>query len=394
MKILLVHNYYQQPGGEDQVFADEGSLLEERGHIVLRHVIHNDQVKTLNHLQLAMATLWSQPTYRDLQNTLRKEQPDVVHFHNTFPLVSPSAYYAVKAEGIAVVQTLHNYRWLCPSSVFYRENRTCEDCMGTAVPWPAVLHACYRGSYVASAGVAMMLMMHRTMRTLQKKVDRFIALSEFSRSKFIQGGLPEQKVVVKPNFVNNDCGIGKGDGNYALFVGRLSQEKGLDPLLAAWQNIGLRLPLKIVGDGPLGPQVASRAATLSGLECLGFQTGDVVNRLMAQATCLVVPSVWYEGFPKVIVEAYGRGLPVVASDLGSLSSVVRDRTTGLLFRPGDPLDLIRCIEWLLENPQEWEDMRKGARDEFLNKYSATLNYQQLMDIYAQAMKSSVSEHHA
>ncbi len=246
--MLLLHNRYQQPGGEDQVFAAEGNLLEAHGHQVLRYTRHNDQVTDQNPLALAGATVWNQAVYRELRTLIRRERPQVAHFHNTLPMISPAAYYAARAEGVPVVQTLHNYRLLCPNALFYRDGQVCEDCLGKAVPWPGVVHACYRESRASSGAVATMLTAHRAIGTWKKAVDMYVALTEFARQKFVQGGLPAEKIVVKPNFIEPDPGSGEGRGHYALFVGRLSQEKGVDTLLAAWEQLGEKVPLKIVGD--------------------------------------------------------------------------------------------------------------------------------------------------
>src|SRR5581483_9761958 len=194
----------------------------------------------------AARTVWSRPAYRVLRELLRAHRPAVAHFHNTFPLISPAAYYACRAERVPVVQTLHNFRLLCPNALFFRDGRVCEDCLGKAVPWPGVAHKCYRGSRSASAAVCTMLTVHRALGTWHTAVDRFIALTDASRRKFVAGGLPADKIAVKANFVDPDPGPGTGAGGYGVFVGRLSAEKGVGTLLKAWQQLGRDVPLKIV----------------------------------------------------------------------------------------------------------------------------------------------------
>lgn len=383
MKVLLVHNFYQQPGGEDQVFEAEGALLERYGHEVIRYTVHNDQVRNLNGAGLAAATLWNRRTYREVIDLLRVERPRVMHVHNTFPLVSPAVYYAASAEGVAVVQTLHNYRLLCPMAEFFRDGRVCEDCLGR-VPWPGVLHACYRGSRLASGAVATMLVAHRVLKTWEKRVSAYIALTEFGRRKFIEGGLPAQKVLVKPNFIHPDPGVGKGTGGYALFVGRLAASKGIETMLAAWERAKGILPLRIVGDGPLSKLVEACAARHEGVDWLGRRSREEVLALMREALVLVLPSEWYEGLPVVILEAYASGLPVLASDLGSLSALVEDRRTGVHFQPGDPADLADKIDWVASHPAVTASMRGGARAEFETRYTAEKNYDLLMGIYDRA----------
>lgn len=384
MRLLLLHNHYQQPGGEDQVFAAEGELLEAHGHRVLRYTAHNDQVAKMSNPALVKATVWNQAVYRELRALIRKERPQVAHFHNTLPLISPAAYYAARAEGVPVVQTLHNYRLLCPNALFFRKGRVCEDCLGKTFPWPGVAHACYRQSRPASGTVAAMLSAHRTLGTWRGAVDLYVALTEFARRKFVEGGLPSEKIVVKPNFVHPDPGMGQGRGDYVLFVGRLSEEKGLDTLLAAQEQFGKQVQLKLLGDGPLAPRVAE-AAKRQKLEWLGQLPKDRVVGMMKDAQALIFPSVWYEGFPMVIAEAYAVGLPVIASDLGSMSSLIEHGRTGLRFRPGDPEDLAGQVKWAVTHPAELSRMRKAARAKFEAEYTAERNYQLLLETYDQVI---------
>ncbi len=386
MKILAVHNRYQRPGGEDQVFVDETALLEARDHRVVRYEVHNDQVERVNRLTLAKDTVWNTSAHRELRALIRLERPDVVHFHNTLPLVSPAGYYAARAEGVPVIQTLHNYRLLCPVALFFRDGRVCEDCMGKAVPWPGVVHECYRGSRAASGVIATMLTVHRVLRTWTEMVDVYIALTEFARKKFIEGGLPAGKIVVKPNFVAPDPGRGQGGGGYALFVGRLAPEKGTGTMLAAWERLGTRIPLKIVGDGPLRDRVVEAAARRSNVEWLGHRPVEEVHALMGKADMLVFPSEWYETFGRVAVEAFATGTPVIGANIGAVAELVEHGRTGLEFRPGDPEDLVTQVEWALSHPAELRRMRDEVRAEFEAKYTAERNYRALMEIYEAALE--------
>ena len=388
MKILLIHNYYQQSGGEDQVFAAESTMLEKHGCRVFRHTVHNDRIKWVNLLTLARNTLWNKTIARELRETIRKVRPDVVHFHNTFPLISPSAYYAAKAEGIPVVQTLHNYRFLCSNALFFRDGHVCEDCMGKFLSWPGVFHACYRNSRAATSVTATMLSVHHVLHTYKRMVDMYIALTDFARQKFIQWGLPAEKIAVKPNFVDPDPGTGDGQGGYALFVGRLTQEKGINALLAAWEKIGGKIPLKIVGDGPLSSKVAKALQRISGVEWLGHKPRQLVLGLMKDAAVLIFPSIWYETFGLTISEAYSVGLPVIASNLGGMSSIIDHKRTGLHFRPGDPDDLATQVDWILNHPAELARMRQEARAEYEARYTAERNYEMLMEIYERAISCS------
>jgi len=387
MQILSVHNRYQIRGGEDECSEAEELLLRDMGHQVEVYEEHNERVATLGKTRLASRTVWSMEAYQTVSSRLTARTYDVVHVQNFFPLISPSVYYAAKAKGIPVVQTLHNYRLLCPNAQFFRDGRVCEDCLGQFFPLSGLIHACYRESRAATAAVAAMLTVHRAMGTWTNLVDIYIALTEFAREKFIQGGFPAEKIVVKPNFVHPDPGAGEGRGGYALFVGRLSPEKGLNTLLKAWEKLGNKITLKIVGDGPLAPQVAEAVGRGSEVEWLGRKSLEEVYELMGEATFLVFPSEWYEGQPRTIIESFAVGTPVIASNLGAMSSLISPGHRGLHFRPGDSEDLAAQVELALAHPEELTRMRREARAEFEAKYTAQENYRQLMEIYEKAMNN-------
>lgn len=384
MRILSVHSRYQIRGGEDECREAEERLLREMNHSVEVYEENNEQVATLGNVPMALKTVWSVEAYEIVRQRLAKQSHDVVHIQNFFPLISPSVYYAAKAEGVPVVQTLHNYRLLCPNGLFFRNGHVCEDCLGKPAPWPGVVHACYRENRAASTAVATMLTVHRAMRTWNKMVDVYIALTQFARQKFIAGGLPAQKIVVKPNFVHPDLGIGEGRGGYALFVGRLSPEKGLDTVLAAWERLGGKIPLKIVGDGPLSSWVAQTAQRLDHVEWLGRRPIEEVYTLMGEAMVLLFPSQWYETFGRVAAEAFAKGTPVIAASIGAIAELIDHERTGLHFQPGDSEDLAAKVEWALAHPKKLAQMRREARTEFEVKYTARENYRRLMDIYALA----------
>lgn len=384
MRVLVVHNRYQQPGGEDLVFAAEAALLTAHGHAVEQLVFDNDAIAShrsvFDSTRLAGATVWSRPGYAAVRDAIRTFRPNVVHFHNTFPLVSPAGYYAARAERVPVVQTLHNFRLLCANGLFYRDGHVCEDCLGTSVPLPGVVHACYRDSRIASGAVVTMLTAHRALRTWTRMVDRYVVPGEFQRQKFLQGGLPTEKMVVKPNFVP-DPSIGGGRGNYALFVGRLSPEKGIRTLLQAWERLGEKIPLKIAGDGPLADDVADAQRRVSGIEWLGHLPPATVMTAMQDATLLIFPSECYEGQPRTILESFAVGTPVVAADLGAMGELIRTGHTGVHFRSGDPEDLARAVAEALADPTALARMREQARAEFEAHYTAEENYRRLIEIY-------------
>lgn len=384
MNIIQCHNYYQIPGGEDAVVEDERALLTERGHQVTQFTRHNDAVPTLSKARLAAGTIWNRPAARMLEALVRKEQADVVHFHNTMPLISPAAYYAARRAGAAVVQTLHNYRLLCPKGTLFREGTICEDCLGKPVTWPAVRHGCYRDSRSGSAVLTVMGATHKLIRTYHRKVDAFVTASDFTKRKMLTAGLPEDRLHVKPNFVTGDPGLGIGDGGYALYLGRLSPEKGLDTLIAAWDRMQSVVPLHIVGGGPMEQQVQALASRHAHVRCLGWMGQPEVGEVIRRASVLVLPSVNYEGLPKVIVEAYAAGLPIVASRLGAMREAVVDNETGRLFKPGDADDLARAVSSLFEDTASHAPMRQAARSRYESLYTADVNYQTLMGIYQSA----------
>jgi glycosyltransferase involved in cell wall biosynthesis len=385
MRILVAHNFYQLPGGEDQVFRSELALLASRGHDVASFEMHNDEVRAMGKLSLLRATVWNRDAARRLREKVRAHRAEVVHFHNTFPLMSPAAYYAARGEGAVVVQTLHNFRPLCPAANFYRDSKVCETCLGRRVALPAIRHKCYRGSTGATAVTVAMLGVHRAIGTWHKAVDAFITPTKFVREKFIEGGFPAEKIHAKPNFLDPDPGVGPGGGGFALFVGRLSREKGLDTLVAAWDRLGEAAPpLKIAGDGPLADDVKAAVARNPKIEWLGWRKSNEVLDLVGRAEFLVFPSGWYETFGNTAMEAFARGTPVIASGHGAPAELVEEGRVGVLFRPGDSGDLAEKVRGMLSDRARLAEMRTAARAEFEARYTAGRNYDLLMAIYQAA----------
>jgi glycosyltransferase involved in cell wall biosynthesis len=385
MTILKVHNYYQQGGGEDQTLDAEVDLLESHGHHVIRCLVHNNNITRTNLIGTAVRTIWSRPLYRRIYDLVQAHRPQVVHFHNTFPLVSPAGYYAARRAGAAVVQSLHNYRLICPNGLFYRQNRPCEECLGKCGALPAIRHRCYHG-IAGSATVAAMLAWHHGVGTYRNSVDRYITMTQFSFAKFVAGGLPAEKIVIKPHFLSTDPGPGPGDGGYAVFVGRLSAEKGVDTLLQAWMSPERpSIPLKIVGDGPLAPAVANAAANHPQIEWLGKQPVERVQCIIHHAAFLVFPSGCYETFGRAVIEAFASGTPVLISNAVAIAELVDPGRTGERFVAGDSRDLARQARTLISNPNGLLAMRAEARREFVSRFTADKNYQSLMGVYNRAI---------
>jgi len=391
----------------------EKALLRAAGHRVVECIRDNAEIARYGLWEkgtLGLRTVWAWDSYRDIRALIRREKPDVAHFHNTFPLISPAAYYACRDAGVPVVQTLHNYRLLCPAATFYRDGRVCEECVEHGL-WRGLMHGCYRQSRAATAVTAAMLAVHRWLGTWSKMVDCYIALTEFARAKFIEGGLPAEKIVVKPNFVYPDpmarnqssviSGQCSASGNpespipnpqpprYALFVGRLSPEKGVRTLVAAWGRLNNRVPLEIVGDGPLRPELEACASRhgLSNVLFHGQRTTDYVLAALRRSRFLVFPSECYEGMPRTILEAFACGVPVIASRLGAMQEIVADGRTGLHFTAGDADDLAAKVEWAWTHPEEMRAMGRAARAEYEAKYTAERNYQLLLTIYERVLAS-------
>jgi glycosyltransferase involved in cell wall biosynthesis len=385
MRILVVHNRYREAGGEDRVVDLESALHERHGHSVIRYDADNRQIDRINTLALPGLTIWNHGTYAAVRRLIARERVDVMHVHNTLALVSPAVYYAASAGRTPIVQTLHNYRLFCPSAQCVRNGRVCTDCIGAPLLWPSIRHACYRESRAATASVAAMLMAHRLAGTWRSKIDVYIAPTEFARQLFVTAGLPSGRIVVKPHFVDPDPGAGPGGGGYALYVGRLSEEKGVHTLLDAWSQLEGRVPLTIVGDGPMASSAAEAARSMPGVTWVGRQPGVEVQRLMRHAQFLVFPSVTFETFGQVIAEAYAAGTPVIASDAGAARELVDHGSTGLAFRSGDPRDLAHHVTMLAADARLRASMRAAARAAYEARFTAAASYRALFDIYTAAV---------
>ncbi len=389
MRILAIHNRYLISGGEDSVFEAEVSLLRRQGHEVKEFIESNQKLLKEPGWKSALNAVWSSSTYRALTETILDFRPEIAHFHNTFLRISPSAYYACRKLNVPVVQTLHNYRLLCPAAVFYRDGRICEDCLAKFIPYPGLIHGCWQESSIKTLAPVAVTTIHRFLRTWDNQIDMYIALTEFAKRKFVQGGLPEAKIVVKPNFVSTPFIQVEPRQDFFLFVGRLSPEKGILTLLNAWKNLK-HVRLIIVGDGSLYSDIQNFKQTheLHNVEVLGRRPRDEVLALMQKAACLVFPSECYEGFPVTLIEAFACGLPVIASNLGGMREIVVDGENGLFFNPGDPIDLASKINWMLEHSARVEQMRSNARKAYEKKYTPEQNYQMLMQIYEQLLERS------
>ncbi len=393
MKVLLVHNFYRSgsPGGEDVVFEQDRRLLGRGGHEVHAYTRHNDEMSETSFLDMARTAAgirFSRRTYRELRRLIGHIEPDVVHCHNTFPLISPSSYLAARDSGVPVVQTVHNYRMVCAAGTHFRAGRVCEECSPVRQS-PAVTHACYRGSRAASWVVSRALGYQWAAGTYRELVTRFIALTEFSAGRLVASGIDPSKIAMCPNVVDMVAPTDEVDGEraaepYAVFMGRLSEEKGLATLLAAWRQ-SLPWRLKLLGSGPLLHECHRQIET-EGLpvDCLGMRTRGEAISILARAKALIVPSLWFEGMPMVILEAWSKGVPVIGSRIGGISEMLRD-DRGITFDPGSSDALAQAVRKLAETPDWASQLAVNGSVEYSRKHLSTLGLSRLEAVYAGAI---------
>lgn len=394
MKILLAHNFYgsSSPSGENVVFKAEEKLLKSYGHELVTVTRYSDKIRSkgiVGILTGALSTVWNPFAARFVSKQALSFQPDVFHAHNTFPLLSPAVFYAA-SKGAANVLTLHNYRLFCPAAIPMRNGQVCTQCIDRRTVWPAIRYGCYRASRLATLPLALSVALHRILRTWHRKIDAFIALSEFQRDLMAKAGLPKNKIFLKPNFYVGSPKVLPWEtrGNYIVFVGRLSEEKGALTLLKAWRRWGTEAPeLHIIGDGPLSDLLKSEAQNLP-VRFLGRLPHDEAQAQIASARLLVLPSECYEGMPLVVVEAYAFGTPVAVSNLGPLPSIVHEGEHGVVFKSSDSNDLFKVVRTAWSNQTQLEEMGCAVRQEFEKKYTEEANHQQLMVIYQKAIANA------
>jgi glycosyltransferase involved in cell wall biosynthesis len=389
MKVLLIHNRYQQPGGERVAVEAQATLLREQGQDLVCYTRDNTEIQRYGLWQKAGffgETFFSLKAWREIRSLVESERPDIAHVHNVFPLISPSAYRALKASGVPIVQTVHNFRFLCPAGIFYTQDRICERCKyGNTLA--AVRWRCYRKNYCLSAEYAATIALHRRWNTF-RLIDRYLALTEFAAKKLVESGLTTwDRVSVLGHFLPNPLpvpGSFESREPFLVYLGRLTAEKGVSTLLEAMSELP-DLRLKVMGDGPQAGTLRAMARNmgLDHVEFLGRVAGDEKWKLLQQAMAVVVPSMCYEQFGFVVLESLAVGTPVVASNLGSLPYIVEDGRSGVLFPPGDSRQLRQRLAWLASHPEATLTMGRYARQLVETKYSSDTHYKQLMAIYAE-----------
>jgi len=368
-------------------------MLESNGHQVLRYARHNAELETMNPVKLAARTIWNRTAFREVSEIIHREKPDILHVTNSFPLLSPAILHAGHRQSVAVVQSLRNYRLICPAAILLREGKVCEACTGQSFAWSAVKHGCYRNSRSATFAIAAMNSLHRVWGTWDNVVDQYLTLTEFARSKFIESGIAAEKITVKPNTVQPDPGFESDKRQQAIFVGRLSPEKGLDVLLDAWKRLTVPVPLHIVGDGPLADQVRQACQQNPLITWHGALPFTETCQKIRESAFLVMPSVWYETFGRTTVEAFATGSPVIASRLGAMQELVTPNETGWLFEPGNAVELASLVERMHQSPEECRRMGLRARGIYETHYTPSPSYQALMTVYHRALTHRASRQH-
>jgi len=395
VRVLLVHNFYGSsvPSGEATVLEAERRMLEHNGHRLETFFRHSDEIRsqgTFGVIRGALSTPWNPFSARAVRRAVERYEPQVVHVHNTFPLISPAIFPAIGRRAARVL-TLHNYRLFCPAAIPMRDGQVCTRCMEQRRVGPALRHGCYRQSRAATLPLALKVALHRRLGTWQRHVDAFIALTEFQREQMVRAGLPADKVHVKPNFYPGDPQVVPWAERepVVVFAGRLSAEKGVQALVRAWLEWGESAPeLQLLGDGPLAGTLQRRVSASPGarVRFLGQLESAAAQERIGRARLLVLPSEWFEGFPMVIREAFALGTPAAVSGIGPLPSIVRTGVSGLVFRPGDSASLLETVRNAWEHPGQLERLGAGARAAFEQEYTESANYRQLMQIYQRAME--------
>lgn len=386
--ILIVHNYYQVPGGEDSVVENEKKMLIDNKHNVYLYTRHNNEIKNKNiiaKLLLPFETIFSLKTYYDIKKIIKKRNIDLIHVHNTLPLISPSVYYIAYKYNIPIVQTVHNFRLLCPSATFTRNNNICEDCVEKGLIY-SIKYKCYRNSFIQSLISALNLKLHRILGTY-KKIDGYIALTQFNKLK-LKNIIDEDKIFVKPNFVKLDKCVGAtSNRRNFLFVGRIDELKGIKLLIDSWMEVE-NANLYIIGDGPIKEEIKALIIKndIKNIFLLGFKTKEEVMKLMRETKALIVPSQWYEGFPMTIVEGLSQGTPIIAGNIGSLPSIIDNEVNGLIFKYNSKKDLINKINRINNDDKLLGKLSRNAFKTYEEKYTEMINYKLLNDIYVDVMR--------
>lgn len=388
MRVLQLHNHHASLGGAMEVLAYEGELLREAGHCVRSYTLPAAEALGLSEIRAGAKAIWNREACQAVAREIEDFKPDVVHVHTPFPLLSPAVFRTAVRLGVPSVTTVHSFRYSCIAATCYRDNRVCEDCIGTRLKLPGLVHKCYHDSYAASGALTASLVLHKRLGTFKKSIGRFITLTDFAKQLLIRDGIPAEHIAVKPNSVP-DPGRGyveQTPGRYVAFVGRLIDVKGVRALLDAWRRAPAGLTLRIAGDGPMRELVEERSAADPTIEYLGWLGEDAVTHLMGSASCVVVPSQWYEGgVPLVVLRSLAVGTPVIVSDLDNICADVLRDDAGAAFATGDADSLARLLTKVVVEEERWTARRGIARKAYETRYTPEINIASLTEIYTQVV---------
>lgn len=380
--VLMAHNYYKVPGGEDTVFHNEVKMLDKNGHKVTKYTRHNDEIKggVLSKLKLGIDTIFSLKTYKEVKKLIDENDIDIVHVHNTLPLISPSIYYAARAKKVPIVQTIHNFRLLCPGATFTRCGEICEDCVSKGLV-QSLKHRCYRNSLFQTFIMCTMLKFHRIIGTYDK--INYITLTEFNKQKLSTLVKDESKIHVKPNFIEKREDIERTLEDYFVYIGRLDDIKGINFLVEAWKNIDKDINLYIIGTGPEEENLKHIISEnrLNNVKLLGFMKREDAFKVIEKSRAIIIPSKWYEGFPMTIAESFSLGVPVIGSKLGNIESIVDDERNGLLFTTNNKESLKEVINKVFHDRELNISLGNNAYKVFKEKYTDEENYRSIEKIY-------------
>jgi len=386
MNILILHNSYLIKGGEDESTKNEINILRQNGHNVITYIVDNKDLTGLKSISLALSTIWSVKSYRIVKKLIKENKIEIMHVQNFHPVLSPSVYYAAKSLGVPVIQSIRNYRIICPSALLFRENDLCYKCVGKSIPYHGLVYRCYRKSFAASAVVVVMLAIHNYLNTWNRKVDIYLSVSEFVKQVMVEGGIENEKILVKPNFLLTESVIKEEHEHYFVFVGRLTLEKGIKTLCNAWKILGTDIPLKVIGEGVEEVEVFKLKSEGYQVELLGKLPNKATLDIISKAKAVIVPSLWNEPFGRVVIEAYAFGIPVIASNIGGMSELVENNKTGLLFEASNSVDLANKITQLI-NCSNFLEIKRNAYKKYVESFSAEKNYSFLIETYENVLRN-------
>lgn len=386
MRILFIHNKYRQYGGEDVAVELETSLLKQRGHEVQLLLFSNDE--TAGALRSGINAIYNRAAAKKVQEVIQQFKPQIIHVHNWFFAASPSIFFAARKEGVPVIMTIHNYRFICANALLLRNEQPCELCVKKTWPADGIRYKCYRNSASQSAMVTTVTSIHKTMGTWQKKVDNYIVLTPFAKSRLVGSSfkVDAEKLIIKPNFIPDPGQGNQAREDFFLFAGRLSIDKGVHVLAKAFSQTTLKLV--IAGDGPEKDMLQQLYASASNITFAGKRNRSELLDMMKRCKAVIFPSLWYEGLPFVILEALATGTPVIASRLGNMAELITHGVNGFHFTPGNATELQNAVETMDKGGPQVEQLYGNARQTYLEQYHPDIHYKSILSIYETTIANS------